>query len=128
AGEVEAIFATFDHADEPIESGVGIGIAHGFVERGDEVVVLLAGFIVAQEFALEDIFEESAGDAADGGRIAGGARIGGLGAEGAEFEGVVGGAGVAIGIGGDAEENVVGGIKMSVSKAAFGISEGAVKE
>ena len=128
AGEIEAIFAAFDHADEPIESGVGIGIAHGFVERRDEVVVLLARFVVAQEFALEDVFEESARDAADGGRIAGGAAIGGLGAEGAEFEGVVGGAGVAVGIGGDAEEDVVGGIEMSVTKAAFGISKGAVEE
>ena len=126
--EIQAIFAAFDHADEPIESGVGIGVAHGFVERGDEVVVLFARFIVAEEFALEDIFEEFARDAADGGRTARGGGIGGLGAAGAEFEGVVGDAGVAIGIGGDAEKDVVGGIEMRVTKAAFGISEGAVEE
>jgi len=98
------------------------------VKGGDEVVVFLAGLVVAEEFALEDIFEEFAGDATDGGRVGCDGGIGGLGAAGAEFEGVVGGAGVAIGIGGDAEEDVLGGVEMSVSEAAFGISEGAVKE
>ncbi len=63
AGEIERVFAGFEHAHEPVESGVGIGIAHGFVERGDEIEVLFAGFVVAEEFALEDVFEEFAGDA-----------------------------------------------------------------
>jgi len=126
--EIEAIFTAFDHADEPVESGVGIGVAHGLVECGDEVVVLFARFIIAEELALEDIFEEFARDAADAGRTARGGAIGGLSAAGAEFEGVVGDAGVAIGIGGDAEKDVVGGIEMSVTKAAFGISKGAVEE
>ena len=127
AGEIETVFAAFDHANEPIERGIGIGVADGFVEGGDEIVVLFAGFIVTEEFALEDIFEEFAGDAADAGGIAGGGGIRGLGAAGAKFERVVGGAGIAIGIGGDAEENVIGGIEMSVTKAAFGIGEGAVE-
>jgi len=98
------------------------------VERGDEVVVLFARFIVAEEFALEDIFEESASDAADAGCVACGGSVSGLGAAGAEFQGVVGGAGVAIGVGGNAEEDVVGGIEMRVAKSALGISEGAVEE
>jgi hypothetical protein len=34
AGEIERIFAGFEHAGEPVEGGVGIGVAHGFVERG----------------------------------------------------------------------------------------------
>jgi hypothetical protein len=98
------------------------------VEGGDEVVMLLASFIVAKEFALEDSFEEFAGDYSRGGRFVGGGGSGGLGAAGAEFEGVVGGAGVAIGIGSDAEKNVVGGIELGVTEAAIGIGEGAVKE
>src|SRR5256884_377612 len=62
AREVERIFAGFDHAREPIEGGVRIGVAHGFVERGDEIEMLFPGFVVAEEFALENVFEEFAGD------------------------------------------------------------------
>jgi len=32
------------------------------VQRGDEIEVLLAGFVVAEEFPLQDIFEEFLGD------------------------------------------------------------------
>ena len=62
AGEIERVFARFDHAREPIERGVGIGIADGLVERGDEIEMLLAGFVVTQKFALQNVFEEFAGD------------------------------------------------------------------
>jgi len=50
--------AGFEHAREPVERGVGIGVADGFVERGDEVEMLLAGLSYAEEFSLQDIFEE----------------------------------------------------------------------
>ena len=58
AREVERVFAGFEHAREPVEGRVGIGVAHGLVQRGDEVVVLFAGFVVAQELSLQDVFEE----------------------------------------------------------------------
>src|SRR5258708_497051 len=58
AREVERIFAGFQHAGEPIESGVGIGVADGFVKRGDEIVVLIAGFVVAEQFALQNVGEK----------------------------------------------------------------------
>ena len=41
--EVERVFARFEHARQPIERRVGIGIAHRFVQRGNEVEMLLAG-------------------------------------------------------------------------------------
>ena len=109
AREIERFFAGFEHAGEPVESGVGIGIAHGFVERGDEIEVFFAGFVVAKQFALEDVFEEFAGDGDRGSRLR--RRMRGFGGQAlnGEVERVVGGAGVAIGEGGDAKENVVTG-------------------
>ena len=53
AGEVERIFAGGEHAGKPVESGVGIGVTDAFVERGDEVVVLLAGFVVHEDALLD---------------------------------------------------------------------------
>jgi len=32
------------------------------VQRGDEIEVLFAGFVVAEEFSLQDVFEEFLGD------------------------------------------------------------------
>ena len=59
AREIERVFAGFEHAREPVERGVGVGIADGFVQRGNEIEVLLAGFVVEEQFALQDVFEES---------------------------------------------------------------------
>ena len=61
AREIERVFAGFEHAREPVESGVGIGVADGFVQGGDEVEMLFAGFVVAEEFSLQNVFEEVLG-------------------------------------------------------------------
>ena len=44
--EVERILTTREHAREPVERAIDIGATHRFVECGDEIVVLLAGFVV----------------------------------------------------------------------------------
>jgi len=49
AREIERIFSGFEHARSQYSAGVGIGVAHGFVSAEISVVVLLAGFVVAQE-------------------------------------------------------------------------------
>ncbi len=42
-----------EHAAEPVERGVGVGVADGFVQGGDDVVVLLAVLVVEQDAALQ---------------------------------------------------------------------------
>jgi hypothetical protein len=53
AGDVERIFSGFEHASEPVEGGVGIAVANRFVQRGDDVVMLFAAFVVEQNTLLE---------------------------------------------------------------------------
>ena len=86
AGDVHGVFAGGEHAAEPVEGGVGVGVADGFVERGDEIEVLLAALVVEQDAALEGL-----GD--DVGREGGFVAAGGDGGGG--FERVEGVAGVA---------------------------------
>ena len=43
---IERIFARFEHARQPIDGGVGIGIAHGLMQRGDDVIVFLARLVI----------------------------------------------------------------------------------
>ena len=62
AGDVERIFSGFEHAGEPVEGGVGIAVAHGFVQRGDDVVVLFAAFVVEQNPLLEGFLDGAVGD------------------------------------------------------------------
>ncbi len=53
ARDVERILTGFDHAAEPVEGGVGVGVANGFVQRRDEVVVLLAALVVHKDALLQ---------------------------------------------------------------------------
>ena len=55
--DVEGIFPRFQHARQPIYGGIGIGIAHGFVQGGDDVVMLLARLVVKQGFFGGALFE-----------------------------------------------------------------------
>ncbi len=52
AGDVERLLAARQHAREPIESGIGIGTANGFVQRGDDVEMFLARLVVKRCAAL----------------------------------------------------------------------------
>ena len=45
------------HAGQPVHRRVGIGVAHAFVQGGDQVVVLLALFIVQQGFARQALLQ-----------------------------------------------------------------------
>ena len=47
ARDVERILAGLEHARQPVERRVGVAVAHRLVQRRDEVVVLLAGLVVA---------------------------------------------------------------------------------
>ena len=62
AGDVHGVFAGFQHAGEPVEGGVGVRVADGFVEGGDDVVVLLAGLVVEEGAALEGFGGDRLGD------------------------------------------------------------------
>src|SRR5215467_10222249 len=157
ARDVQRIFAGFDHAREPVERGVGIRVANGFVKRGDEIEVLFAGFVVAKKFALKDVFEKLGSDDA---RAFPGSRFFGMGlgrakarpysvgggwgvfaklgrsmlrpyragAFDGEFERVVSGAGIAVGKRSDAKKNVVGDFDGFVAQAAIFVGEGAAEE
>src|SRR5215469_2339121 len=91
------------------------------MERGDEVEVLFAGFVVPEEFALENVLEEF-GSYGPRGVFLETRTLG------SEFEGVVGGAGVAVGERGDAKEDVFGDFDRFVAEAAVLVSEGAAEQ
>src|SRR5256884_5996565 len=89
--------------------------------------MLFPGFVVAEEFALENVFEEFAGDDPSGAFL-------GLSALGGELQCVVGGASVAVCEGGDAKKNVVRHFGRFVAAAWHGqqaarfVGEGAAKQ
>ena len=93
------VFSSLEHAAQPIEGGVGVGISDGFVQSGDEVKVFLAGFVVDEDALLEGLGGDFAGD-----HLAGGAG----GEFGGNFKGVEGVAGVAGGVRGEEFEGVAG--------------------
>ena len=47
---VKRILARFQHTRQPINGRVGIGIPHRFVQRGNQIVMLLSLFIVKERF------------------------------------------------------------------------------
>ena len=87
ARHVERVLSGFEHPAQPVERGVGIGVAHRLVQRRNQVVVLLARLIVEQHLALDGVFNDgfcdsgaAAGIAVRGGhrgfeRVIRGARI-----------------------------------------------------
>src|SRR5258707_9982730 len=83
--------------------------------------MFLAGLVVTEKLALEDVLEEFVRDDADALRIRAGAARG-------EFQDVVGGAGVAVGEGSDAEEDLIVGVEIFVCETALLVGEGAAKK
>ena len=45
---IERVLACFQHAREPVDRCVRIGVAHGFVQRRDQVVMFFTGLVVQQ--------------------------------------------------------------------------------
>ena len=62
ARDVKRIFSSFEHTSQPIERGIGIAVAHRFMERGDQVVMLFAGLVVEQNAALQGIVNDLVGN------------------------------------------------------------------
>ena len=60
--DIERVLARLEHAREPVDRSVRIRVAHGFVQGGDQVVVLLAGLVVQQRFFGDALLERIARD------------------------------------------------------------------
>ena len=61
AGQKARVFAAFKHAGKPVKRRVGIASAHRFVQGGNQVVMLLAGFVVFGGEVLHRLDAEVAG-------------------------------------------------------------------
>ena len=55
AGDVHGVFAGVEHASQPIERGVDVAVADGFVQSGDEVVVFFAVLVIEKDALLEGL-------------------------------------------------------------------------
>jgi len=53
-GDVERVLATGKHAGKPIERGVGVGAAHRFVQRADQIVMAVLRFVVDRRAPLHE--------------------------------------------------------------------------
>src|SRR5947209_6368806 len=53
-GNEQGVFAAFNHAGKPIHGSVGVAASHGFYERRDDVIMLLAFFIVKRNILLSN--------------------------------------------------------------------------
>ena len=51
--DIQGIFARFQHACEPVNRSVGIGISHRLVERRNQIVMLLSLLVVEQRLLLQ---------------------------------------------------------------------------
>ena len=53
--DIERILATVDHPVYPVNRRVRIGIPHGFMERGNQVIVFLPAFVIEQGPAVHTL-------------------------------------------------------------------------
>ena len=53
--DVERVLARLQHARQPVQARVRVGVADRLVERADDVVVLLAGPVVQERLAREGL-------------------------------------------------------------------------
>ena len=60
-GNVERIFAAFEHAHHPVHRGVRVGIPHGLMQGRDQVVMLLAILVIHQAFAAQALGHDLVG-------------------------------------------------------------------
>ena len=110
AGDVERVLAGLQHARQPVHRRVRVGIAHGLVQRGDEVVVFLALLVVEQGFFGGALFQRLFGH--------GDAVFVHLAVEHHHFQRRKGAARVAVGKGGDGREHLRLNVDPRAAKAA----------
>ena len=111
--------AHFQHAGDPVHGGVRIGIAHGLVQRGNQIVVLLALLVVEQRLAGSAGLQRVLGDGDHAVFI--------FGVEHEHFQSGEGGAGVAVGKGGDDVQHV-GRHVDGLTAESSGIVQGAPEQ
>ena len=120
ASDVHGVFAGLEHAAKPVERGVGVAVANGFVQRGDEIVVLFARLVVEQDALLERLRERVPRVMVDVLPLWASCR--------GDIESVVGAARVAAGVCGDEGECVFVGGESKTAEAAIAVVERAVKQ
>ena len=64
ASTLPAILAGGEHARDPVHARVAIGVAHALVQRADQVVVLVARLVVAQDLVLQRLGQHGGRDLA----------------------------------------------------------------
>ena len=121
AGEVERVLARLEHAGEPVESGVGVGVAERLVERRDQVVVLLAALVVEERALLGRLADRGLRDDAPAARVRRRQHD-------RELEDVERRARVAVGEARDEPERLVADGRPEAGEAALAVGEGAAQE
>ena len=54
---IQRVFARLQHTRKPVDRRVRVAVAHRFVQRRDDVVVLLAGFVVQKRLAADALLQ-----------------------------------------------------------------------
>ena len=57
AGQEQRILAGIEHAREIIQRGIGIGAAHRFMQRRDQIVMAVGRLVVDRRAALQDLLQ-----------------------------------------------------------------------
>ena len=55
---VEGVLAALQHAGQPVDCSVGVAVAHGFVQRRNEIVVLFSVLIVEQRLFRKALLQD----------------------------------------------------------------------
>ena len=118
--DIERIFPRLEHACEPVDRGVRVGIAHGLVKCGNDVVVFLARFIVKERLFGSALLQSFA-------RYGDGAVVGHIAVEHRHLEGGQRGARVAVCEYGDRFDKIVRDLDLLISEPAR-ISHRAVQQ
>src|SRR5579859_1971826 len=128
AHDIERVFSRFDHTTKPVEAGVRVGAAQGFMQRRNGVKVLVAALVVEEGAMLHDLFDQGHGDVdwirsrnsnILRGRCA--KRVGG------QLEYIESYTSIAIGKDGDLLQCILVNGNIQLTKAAFLVAEGALE-
>ncbi len=117
AGDVERVLAALDHAGQPVQGGVGVGIANRLVQGADQIEMLFAALVVEKSLARQRLPGESQVDPAR----APGERRG-------DFQGAQRASGVAVGDFGQEQESVVVDFDSEIPQPALPVMERAAHQ